>query len=463
MSPLATARHTRRARAAQAAAVVGVDAGKFSHTLVIRPRGAADSAPVSLPTTRAGFEQAVTAIARASAGAAPAEVLVGIEFAGNYGVTFARFLAARGYDVVSVLPAHTKRWKEVMHHGPLKTDAKDALGITDLTAQGHYCGFPFLAPPYAELRSLVSTRTRLTLLRRAALTRLRTTLQVLFPEYEQIFPCLTKRTPLVLLRAFPAPADLLRASPRRVLAVLAQASRGHVGIATCAALRQAAATTLGAPGAAPALRDDVVFLLEQLALYERQLAHVEAQMRRTLAPLAETPYLLSIPKVAPVTAAVFLGSIGDPQSNHSAREVLTIAGLSLVERSSGILKGQRRISKRGRPEFRAAAYMLAVRSIRRDGLFRAEYERLLARNGGQKMRAVVAVSRSALRLLFSIARDRRLFTPEPPRREPLERRPQVASGATATPTAIVTPIGPPTPCQPAAAAAPAVRTGAGRT
>ena len=45
---------------------------------------------------------------------------------------------------------------------------------------------------------------------------------------------------------------------------------------------------------------------------------------------------------------------------------------------------------------------------------RAEYEGLIARKGGQRLKAVVAVSRSAIKLLFSIARDRQLFTLEPP-------------------------------------------------
>ena len=88
----------------------------------------------------------------------------------------------------------------------------------------------------------------------------------------------------------------------------------------------------------------------------------------------------------------------------------------MVERSSGVLRGTKRISKRGRPLLRQAAYMFAVRSITRGGLFRTEYEALCQRNGGVKMKAVVAVMRSGLRLLYSIARDRRLFTAEPPTR-----------------------------------------------
>jgi transposase len=404
----------RRQRAQTAAAVVGVDAGKFAHTLVIRRRGQPDSKPFSFPTTRAGFEAAVAFLRQQAPEAPPAAILVGIEFAGSYGFTLAHFLAQLGVPVVSVLPAHTKRWKDVAHNQPLKTDAKDASTITDLLAQGHFVTFPFLAPAYADLRYLVAARERLSLLRRGALTQLRSLLQVVFPEFEAIFPLMTKKTPLALLRAFPTPEDLLRASKAKVLRVLHTASRGHRGAGTYEQLVTAARATLGLPGAQYRLRQEIGLVLARLALFEAQIKALEAAMVEALAPLPETPALLSIPKVAPVTAAVFLGSIGDPRAYESGRQILRVAGLSLVERSSGILRGTRRISKRGRPLLRQAAYMFAVRSITKGGLFRAEYEALCLRNGGQKMKAVVAVMRSGLRLLYSVARGRRPLTVAPP-------------------------------------------------
>jgi transposase len=404
----------RRERAQQAAAVVGVDAGKFSHTLVVRPKGQADSRPFSFPTTRQGFEAAVAFLRQQAPGAALSTILVGIEFAGNYGFTFAHFLAQLGTSVVSVLPAHTKRWKNVAHNQPLKTDAKDAGTITDLLAQGHFVSFPFLAPAYADLRYLVAARERLSLLRRGAMTQLRSLLQVVFPEFEVIFPLLTKKTPVSVLRAFPTPEDLLRAPKAKVLRVLHTASRGHLGAETYAQLITAAQATLGLPGAQCRLRQEISLVLERLALFEQQIKTLETAMVDALQGVPETPYLLSIPKIAPVTAAVFLGSIGDPRAYESGAQILRVAGLSLVERSSGILRGTKRISKRGRPLLRQAAYMFAVRSITKGGLFRAEHEALCQRNGGQKMKAVVAVMRSGLRLVYSVARDRRLFTAAPP-------------------------------------------------
>ncbi len=404
----------KRERAQHAAACVGVDAGKYSHTLVVRPQHQPDSKPFSFPTTRAGFDDAVAFIRRQVPGAAAEAILVGIEFAGNYGFTFAHYLAQLGFPIVSVLPAHTKRWKDVAHNQPLKTDAKDAGTITDLVAQGHFVGFPFLSPAYADLRYLVTARERLALLRRGAITQLRTLIQVVFPEFEALFPLVTKKTPFTLLAIFPTPQDLLDATRTKVLRVLKTASRGHLGAETYDKLAAAARATLGLPGAQARLRQEILLTLERIALFERQITALETELVEALQAVPETPYLLSIPKVAPVTAAIFLGSIGDPRAYEAGEQILRVAGLSLVERSSGVLRGTKRISKRGRPLLRQAAYMFAVRSITRGGLFRAEYEALCQRNGGVKMKAVVAVMRSGLRLLYSIARDRRLFTLEPP-------------------------------------------------
>jgi len=406
----------KRERAQRAAACVGVDAGKFSHTLVVRPQHQPDSRPFGFPTTRAGFDSALAFIRQQTAGAAAETILVGIEFAGNYGFTFAHYLAQLGFPIVSVLPAHTKRWKDVAHNQPLKTDAKDAGTITDLVAQGHFVGFPFLSPAYADLRYLVTARERLSLLRRGAITQLRTLIQVVFPEYEALFPLLTKKTPFAVLRTFPTPQDLLDATKTKVLRVLKSASRGHLGAETYDKLVEAARATLGLPGAQARLKQEILLTLERIALFERQIKALEAELVAALQAVPETPYLLSIPKIAPVTAAIFLGSIGDPRAYESGAQILRVAGLSLVERSSGVLRGTKRISKRGRPLLRQAAYMFAVRSITRGGLFRTEYEALCQRNGGVKMKAVVAVMRSGLRLLYSIARDRRLFTAEPPTR-----------------------------------------------
>lgn len=401
----------RRIQAQAAAVLMGVDAGKFTHACVLRQRGGADARPFLIPTTRTGFETALTALRTAAPAGALDRCLVGIEFAGSYGFTFAHYLHAAGVPVVSILPAHSKRWREVTHGLPLKTDPKDALSILDLTAQGHFVRFPFLALPYAELRALVSARARLMVLRRGELTRLRELLHVVFPEFEARIGRLTKPTPRAFLAAWPGPQALLAAKPQPVLRLLHRTSRGHVGRAWYDQLCAAARETVALPALQEVGQREIQLWLAQYELAEAQRVGLEQEMVARLAGLPEAAALATIPGLGAVTAAVFLGSIGDPQAYHGAREVLKVAGLSLVERSSGLRQGRHRISKRGRPSLRAAAYMFAVRSIRHGGLFRARFERLTSRPGVTPMQAVVALSRAAIRLWFSVARRRAPFQP----------------------------------------------------
>jgi transposase len=407
----------RRERAQRAIAVVGVDAGKFHHVLVVRPRGRPDSRPFRFATDRPGFEQAVAYVRdQIGLGGTASEILVGVEFAGSYGFTFAHYLNAldAGFSVVTVLPAHTKRWKEVAHRQPLKTDAKDAVGITDLAAQGHFVAFPFLATAYAEVRYLLSARERVATLRRGVITRLRTSLDVVFPEFASFFSSVSKPTARTLLRAYPGPAALRTAPTRAVVTLLKQLSHNHRDRAFYDRLLEAAVNTVAPPASQGTMRDEIPLLIDRLDLYEAQLRTLEARMRLVLRTLPAAHALLTIPNVAPVTAAMILGSLGDPKAYDSSRQVLAVAGLSLVERSSGILKGLKRISKRGRPVLRKHAYMFAVRSVHKNGIFRREYEALLSRNGHKTIPALMAIARRGLKLLFSVARSERPWTPALP-------------------------------------------------
>jgi transposase len=261
----------RRERALRALAVVGVDAGKFHHVLVVRPRGRPDSKPLSFAADRPGFERAAAYI-QEQTGSIPnaGEILVGIEFAGSYGFTFAHYLHAlgAGFGGVTVLPAHTKRWKEVTHRQPLKTDAKDAIGIADLTAHGHFVAFPFLATPYAELRYLLSARERVSTLRRGAITRLRAVLDVVFPKFAQCLDDVSKRTARTLLRAYPGPTLLCAVPARAVVTLLKQQSRNHLGRALYDRLIEAAQHTVALPAAQGAMRDEIPLLIDRLGRWK---------------------------------------------------------------------------------------------------------------------------------------------------------------------------------------------------
>jgi transposase len=405
----------KRLLAKRAVALVGVDAGKFHHALVVRHADSRDSKPLIFPTNRAGFEEAAAFISAISRGASPCEVLVGIEFAGSYGATFAHYLDGLGFTVVSVLGAATKAWSRAVHGTPLKTDAKDAATIVDLVSHGRFTGYPFLKPVFAELRYLSSGVRRLVTLRASAINRLRAVLQHVWPEFEHHFRDFAHAvTPMQLLLEYPGPNAFASAPRRKVLARLAALSRGQHDETFYNEVLASADRTVAIQGTEQAHRTQLVQLVELVRFYDRQIEELFETIGQVAAPLPEAEALVTIPRINVRSAGMFLGAIGDPQSYEAGEQVLRLAGLNLITKESGVQKGANRISKRGRSEIRRQMYLIALGMIQKRGVFRDEYVAMVARNGGKKKKALVAISRRALRLMFSIARDRRPFTPEGP-------------------------------------------------
>lgn len=404
-------RDARRLRADAAGAVVGVDSGKFKHALSIRTKGGHDSKPFEFPVTRSGFEEAVARITKLTGELPADEVLVGIEFAGTCGFTFAHYLDQLGYPVVSILPRSTKRWKDVVHRGPNKTDPLDALTIVDLAARGDFVGFPFLDPGYADLRHLTSAFTRITRERTGVATRLHWALHTVFPEFTGLAGDLLKtKAPLAILAEFPGPEAILSASRDDLLAVVKHYYRGTKGEQFSDALRRAAEGTLALPSSQGALATEVPLLAERIQLLSRQRQEVEQAMIACAATLPETEFLLSVPMVGDVTVAVFLGSIGDPQSYTSVNAVMAHAGLSLITTRSGTQNAPYRISRSGRSLLRHHLYLLAMRHLAAEngGLLRDKYDELRKRKDNHNW-AQVALMRTLLRVLFAVAKNRTPF------------------------------------------------------
>src|SRR5262249_14122087 len=140
---------------------VGVDTAKKFHVLVARGPDGRRTKPHKVLVSRDGFEATDAHLTNLFPEVPREKMLVGLEFAGHHGFTFAHDLARRGYPVVNVLPSVTKKTKEIEDNSPLKTDAKDAALIAKLVGDGSFVRFPFLDDVYVEMRLLATERHRL--------------------------------------------------------------------------------------------------------------------------------------------------------------------------------------------------------------------------------------------------------------------------------------------------------------
>lgn len=380
---------------------VGVDTAKQFHVLVAQGPDGHRSKPFKVLVSRAGFAATDAHLRALFPDQTPAQMLVGLEFAGHHGFTFARFLAERGYPVVNVLPAHTHRSKELEDNNPLKTDAKDAAQIAKLVSLGIFVRFPFLTTPYVELRLLSVQRHRLTVEATRFQNRLQGVLDLAWPEFLGLFSGLHKRTPVAILERWPLPHDLLTAARRTIERHIHAASRGHVSTERVAQLVASTRETIALTQAMPERRLEITQLLARWALVRTQLTEVEARIEALVEQCPEARVLLSVPEISAACAATIVSELGTPADFQHPRQMLKLAGMNLTGRQSGQTEGRRRQSKRGRPMLRRQLFLLAGRWCQPRGLYRPEYLAMRAR-GVPGTKAVCTLARKLVPLLFQV-------------------------------------------------------------
>lgn len=98
---------------------------------------------------------------------------------------------------------------------------------------------------------------------------------------------------------------------------------------------------------------------------------------------------------------------------RSQKQLESYAGFDVVENSSGKHIGKTRISKRGNVHLRTAMYMPVVTMVRlKPRVFYDLYERLVRRNGGLKKKAMVAVQRKLLVMIYTLWKKNEKFDPD---------------------------------------------------
>jgi transposase len=135
---------------------------------------------------------------------------------------------------------------------------------------------------------------------------------------------------------------------------------------------------------------------------------VETRMLGVLDALRLTELLDSIPGVSVIGAAAVLAETGDPARFTSARALVKHSGLCPRENSSGEHRGRSRLSGRGRPELRAAAWCAAWGAQHGNPVLAARHAHLTGRehNRLRDGQARAACAATLLRWLHAIVTRR---------------------------------------------------------
>jgi len=162
------------------------------------------------------------------------------------------------------------------------------------------------------------------------------------------------------------------------------------------------------------LQSEARRLQEELILLEKHIDEIQTEVKNDLAaePLA-TP-LLSIPGVGPATAMAFLAHVGDGSRFSRARQVSHFVGMTPRVDSSGETAKIGNISKRGCRAIRAVIVQSAWAAVHtsKSHRLKQKYIELSDRRG--RGRAIVAIARRILELMWTVVRQRTLYNQTTP-------------------------------------------------
>lgn len=332
------------------------------------------------------------------------DVIVAFESTGPYWEPLIHFLNKRKVRLMQVNPSHTKKIKEVYDNSPNKTDAKDPKVIADLVELGRFLSVVIPEGTVAELRQLSHARERHLEGRGRLYNQLHDLAYLIFPELMQVMKSIASKSCRFLLKRYPAPEAILALGCADLGVLLKKVSRGHFGKARAAELYEAARDSVGLKAGRIGMLGEINQILNLIASCDDFIAEIEQKQCDYLQDVPYSRCLLSIKGLGAVTVAGLIGEVGDFGKFKTIGELLKYAGLNLYEISSGIRKGQRRISKRGRALMRKLLYFAALNVVRKGGILHDQYQSYLKR-GMLKLKALVAICRKLLGIMFALVRD----------------------------------------------------------
>jgi len=341
-------------------------------------------------------------------------VLIGMEPTGHYWKPLAHYLNKVGYRVVGVNPYHTKKAKELDDNSPTKSDKKDALTIARLVKDGRYFD-PYLPEDiYAELRVLTNSRVSIMKRNNAVKNTIIAILDEYFPEIYKVFKNpLTGKASRQILRSCPFPSLILSLSEEDILAEIKKAVKKTVGIKKVRELTEVAKDSIGVGYGMTSAKQRLGQLLDELEMVERHLSNTEASMEQLLAATGYGESLLSIKGIGVVTAASFLGEVGDPLRFSDARQIANYAGFNLTEDSSGKSKSGTVISKRGRSQLRSLLYQMAFTMVGQNAEMKELHNYLTTRtkNPLKKKQSLVVIAKKIITVIYSLLKKQAMYDP----------------------------------------------------
>jgi transposase len=388
---------------------IGVDVGKTAHHVT-----AVDADGRVLWSRQVSNEQAAIEKVIARGLGTATDVRWAVDLTSASAALLLALLLAAGQKVIYVPGSVVNRMSGAFA-GEGKTDAKDARIIAE-TARLRRDLNQVNAPDelVAELSMLVGHRADLMADWVRGVNRLRDLLTRVCPTLERALDYST-RSALILVAGYCTPAAIRTAGKTELSAWLhaQKAHRPSIPSIITKALTAAEAQTVALPGEATSAQL-IHGLARRLLDLDREIKDLDKLLTTRFRVHPQARIIESMPGMGPILGAEFLAiTAGDLAAFGTSARLATYAGLAPVPNDSGRRTGVLHRPQRYHRRLRHVFYLAAFSSLKTQGPSRTFYQR--KRDERQRhTKAMIALSRRLVDVLWALLRDNRVFTEAAP-------------------------------------------------
>jgi transposase len=353
-----------------------------------------------------------------------AGVTVACEPTGHRWRVLGQLAADRGMAFVCVQPMQTSWARRSEDLTMDKTDDKDAVLIARLTAQLRCYAPEPVEETWGRLRHLGARREELITANVAQVQQIRDLLDCVWPAAleaaAQPFRSQTWAAAMsVVLDRDAGDLDRTRRLgwDRFERAVRREITR-RGGQKPCLRIARKLYSALSDPAGVlahrPGALERVSWVLADWEADQQRLAQTEQRMVAVLDDLALTSLATSIPGISAIGAAAILAETGDPHRFASGRALVKHAGLAPREKLSGTFVGRTKLTGKGRPRLRVAAWRATWGALQTNTVYANRYRHLTSRehNKLKPTQAQTVIAAAILRHLHAVITTGRAWDPE---------------------------------------------------
>jgi len=331
--------------------------------------------------------------------------------------------ADRSMPFVCVQPLLVARSRENENYSRDKTDDRDAVLIARLTAELRCYAPEATDEVWARLRHLGARRARHLEETSSLVQQMRDLLECAWPAMldtaAKQFKAKTWLAALAVVtdRCNGDPARLRRLGLTRFSAAVRREMPRWQAERPCRRIVEAVfaalADTTGVTVQRRGILERVGLVLDDWRDLHRRIADTEARMVAVLDELTLTELVTSIQGLSAVNAAAILAESGDLRRFATGRALVKHSGLAPAEQTSGKLVGRTRLTGRGRPGLRTAAWRAAWGAMKSNTVYQARLVHLTTREEGKlkPAQARCAIAAALLRQLHAVVTTGRAWNP----------------------------------------------------